>query len=80
MNVVDSSAWLSYFADDENADVFSAAIENQQQLLVPSITITEVFVNILRQRDEDVALQAIAHMKLGDVIALDGELVLDAAQ
>lgn len=27
MNVVDSSAWLSYFAGDANADKFSKPIE-----------------------------------------------------
>ncbi|MFT7459595.1 MAG: putative nucleic acid-binding protein [Planctomycetota bacterium] len=79
MNVVDSSAWLSYFAGDANANVFSVAIENQEDLLVPSITITEVFKNIFRQREEEVALQAIAHMQLGRVISLDAELALDAA-
>jgi len=78
MNVVDSSAWLSYFAGDKNARVFAAAIENLDELLVPSITITEVFKSILRQRDEESALLAIAHMKQGTVIPLDAELAIDA--
>jgi len=43
MNVVDSSAWLSYFAGDANATAFSTPIENIEELIVPSITITEVF-------------------------------------
>lgn len=79
MNVVDSSAWLSYFAGDKNASAFAEAIENNDKLLVPSITITEVFKNILRQRDEESALTAIAHMQVGRVIALDSELAIDAA-
>jgi predicted nucleic acid-binding protein len=78
MNIVDSSAWLSYFADDRNARYFSAAIENIDELLVPSIIITEVFKNIRRQRDEEAALIAVAHMKQGAVIALDSELAIDA--
>jgi predicted nucleic acid-binding protein len=78
MNVVDSSAWLSYFAGDKNSHAFAAAIENLEELLVPSITITEVFKNILRQRDEESALAAIAHMKQGEVIPLDAELAIDA--
>jgi predicted nucleic acid-binding protein len=78
MNVVDSSAWLSYFAGDKNALAFAAAIENLEQLLVPSITLTEVFRNVLRQRDEDSALIAIAHMRQGKVIPLDAELAIDA--
>ena len=78
MNVVDSSAWLSYFAGDKNALAFAAAIENLDELLVPSITITEVFKNVLRQRDEESALIAIAHMQQGRVIPLDSELAIDA--
>ena len=62
MNVVDSSAWLSYFAGDANAEVFSNPIENIEELLVPSITITEVFKFVLRQHGEDMALEVIAHM------------------
>ena len=52
MNVVDSSAWLSYFAGDANATEFSILIENIEELIVPSITIIEVFKYILRQRGE----------------------------
>ena len=28
MNVIDSSGWLEYFADEANADFFAPAIEN----------------------------------------------------
>ncbi len=80
MNVVDSSAWLSYFAGDGNAEVFSAPIEAIEQLLVPSITLTEVFKVVFRQRGEDMALKAIAHMQQGRVISLDSTLSLDAAK
>lgn len=80
MNVVDSSAWLSYFANDSNAAVFAEPIENLTTLLVPSITITEVFKNVLRQRGEEAALIVTAHMKQGKVISLDSELAMDAAQ
>ncbi|MBQ0718586.1 MAG: type II toxin-antitoxin system VapC family toxin [Gammaproteobacteria bacterium] len=79
MNVVDSSAWLSYFAGDENADAFSIPIENIDKLIVPSITITEVFKCVLRQCDEDMALECIAHMEQGKVVSLDGMLAINAA-
>ena len=80
MNVVDSSAWLSYFAGDNNSSFFSEPIEAIDQLVVPSITLTEVFKCILRQRGEDLALDAIAHMEQGKVIPLDSSLAIDAAQ
>ena len=79
MNVVDSSAWLSYFAGDQNAAIFAAPIENIEELLIPGITITEVFKNVLRQRDEGAALTAIAHMQQGEVISLDSGLAINAA-
>ena len=79
MNVVDSSGWLSYFADDSNAQSFAAPIDSLGELLVPSITLTEVFKNIQRQRGEEAALRAIAHMEQGRVIVLDEKLAVDAA-
>jgi toxin FitB len=75
MNVVDSSAWLSYFAGDANADVFAEPIEATNQLIVPSISLTEVFKSILRQCNENQALEAIAHMRQGRVIDLDSDLL-----
>ncbi len=80
MNVVDSSAWLSYFAGDANAKIFSTPIENIEELIVPSITITEVFKFVLRQRGEDMALEVIAHMEQGKVIPLDSSLAIDSAK
>jgi toxin FitB len=79
LNIVDSSAWLAYFAGDSNAEYFAEPIENTSNLLVPSITLAEVFKIILRQRDEDLALAAIAQMEQGQVIALDSRLAIDAA-
>ena len=79
MNVVDSSAWLSYLAGDKNSGKFSKAIEGLDQLLVPSITLTEVFKTIFRQRDEELALAVVAHMKQGKVVSLNSELAIDAA-
>lgn len=80
MNVVDSSAWLSYFASDGNSAVFAEPIEMLSELLVPSITITEVFKNVLRQRGEEAALIVTAHMEQGRVVPLNSELAKDAAK
>lgn len=79
MNVVDSSAWLSYFAGDENSEVFSKPIEALDKLLVPTITIAEIFKNILLQRNEGSAIEAIAHMQQGTTVPLDDRLAVDAA-
>lgn len=80
MNVVDSSAWLSYFANDSNAKHFAHPIEDLANLIVPSITITEVFKKVLRENGEEAALIVTAHMEQGKVIALGPELAKDAAK
>ncbi len=78
MNVVDSSAWLSYFAGDSNSAVFSEPIEDLETLIVPSIVITEVFKHVLRLRGEESALEIIAHISLGKSVPLDTQLAIDA--
>lgn len=79
LNVVDSSAWLAYFADEPGATAFAEAIENTEALVVPTICLTEVFKVVARQRGEGDALQVVAVMQQGRVIDLDGELALAAA-
>ncbi|QQZ29867.1 type II toxin-antitoxin system VapC family toxin [Thiothrix subterranea] len=80
MKVVDSSGWLEYLADSNNADAFAAAIENTDELVVPSISVFEVFKRILQQQGEDAALQAVAIMVQGNVVDLDVSLALSAAK
>ena len=80
MNVVDSSAWLEYLADGPNAAVFAGAIEATGELLVPSLTIYEVFKRVLQQRGEGDALRAAALMQQGAVVGLDAGLALAAAR
>lgn len=80
MNVVDSSAWLEYFADGPNASFFASAIEATDELIVPSITLLEVFKRLLQQRSEGEALQAAAVMQHARVVDLDGALALSAAK
>ncbi len=80
MNVVDSSAWLEYFANGENAEFFASPITATDELIVPAITLYEVFKRIVQQRGESEALLAIAQMQQGRVIDLDSTLALDSAR
>ena len=80
MNLVDSSGWLEYFADAPNANYFAKPIEDIQDLVVPSLCVFEVFKNILRQREENSALQAVALMEQGLVINLNTPIALSAAR
>ena len=52
MNVVDSCGWLEYFADGPNAAFLAPVIEEPDQVLVPTVCLTEVFKTMYRQRGE----------------------------
>jgi predicted nucleic acid-binding protein len=80
MNVVDSSGWLEYFADGPNADFLAPAIEAVTDLVVPTLSLYEVFKKVLQQRGEGDALQAVAVMIQGQVVDLDMDLALSAAK
>jgi len=80
MNVVDSSGWLEFFADGPNATFFAPAIQKPTELLVPTVSIYEVFKRILQQKEETDALRAVAAMQQGSVMALDEGLALSAAR
>ncbi len=80
MNIVDSSGWLAYFADEVNAKHFMAPLSNPTRLIVPAITIYEVFKVILRESSENEALLAVVAMQKGEVIYLNTSLALAAAR
>jgi predicted nucleic acid-binding protein len=80
VNVVDSSAWLEYFANGPHAGAFASAIQATEELVVPSITLLEVCKRVYQQRGEGPALQAVALMQQGAVVDLDAPLALTAAK
>lgn len=80
MNVVDSSGWLEYLADGPNAEHFARPIQSTATLVVPSVSLFEVFKRVSTQRGEDVALEAVALMRQGRVVPLDDALALEAAR
>ncbi len=80
MNLVDSSGWIEYFIDGKQADDFSKPIEKTDKLIVPTIVIFEVFKYLSREADENKAWRAIAAMHVGQIIVLDVDISLQAAQ
>ena len=80
MNVIDSSMWIEYFADTGISALVADAIENTDDLIVPSITIYEVFRNLLSKRTEEEADYAISFMEQGNIIDLDRDLALSASR
>lgn len=80
MNIVDSSGWLEYLGEHPNASVFAKPIEATATLLVPTLSLFEVFKRVCQLRDEDEALRAIAVMEQGQVVDLDRATALEAAR
>ena len=80
MNAVDSSGWLEYFADTKRAKLFAPAIEDTDHLIVPVVTVYEVFKKILRERGESDALQAVSAMRSGHIVDVDASLALEAGR
>ncbi len=80
MNAVDSSAWLEYFSDGPNAPDFAEAIEATDELIVPSLTVFEVFKRASQLTGEATALELVAVMLQGRVVELTATLALDAAR
>ena len=80
MNIVDSSGWLAYFADEPNAKHFLAPLNDTASLVVPTVTIYEVFKVVLRESSENEALQAAVAMRKGKVVDLTTSLAIAASK
>lgn len=78
-NVVDSSGWLEYFEGSDRAGLFAPAIENTERLIVPVISIYEVFKRFRITRTQDDAEQAAELMQRALVVDVDPTLALSAA-
>ena len=80
MNIVDSSGWLAYFADEPNAKYFLIPLKDTSSLVVPTVTIYEVFKVALRESTENEALQTAVAMRKGTVVDLTASLAIAASK
>ena len=80
MNIIDSSGWLEYFSGGPNAEHFLPPLQESSSLVVPTITIYEVFKVVLREAGENEAIQAIAAMQKGMVVELTASVAMNAAK
>ena len=80
MNIVDSSGWLAYFADEPNAKHFLIPLKDTASLVIPTVTIYEVFKVVLRESTENEALQAATAMQKGMVVDLTARLAIAASK
>jgi len=80
MNIIDSSGWLEYFSDGPNANHYLQPLNDASSLLVPVITIYEVFKVVLRESSENEALQAVAAMQKGKIMGLTVKIAIEASK
>lgn len=80
MNVIDSSVWLEYFSGTTLGYKFTDVLEKTEEVIVPSITIFEVYKKVRAQAGENTAITLVAHMRLAEVADLTEDLALAAAQ
>ena len=80
MNIVDSSCWIEYLMDTEISVDVASVIENTGELIVPTITLYEVFKKLLAEKGEEYALDVVSYKQTGKVVELNAGLSLTAAQ
>ncbi len=78
-NLVDSSGWLEFFTDGPLALKYLRYLERPQEAVVPSLVIYEVYKKIKKERSEEEALIAVAHMGKAKIVVLDDALAMSAA-
>jgi predicted nucleic acid-binding protein len=64
----------------ETGDAVAVAIENPDELIVPTITLYEVYKKLLSEKGDEYALDVVSYMQAGTVIELNARLSLVAAQ
>ncbi len=76
--VVDSSGWIELFTGGGQAEHFLALMADERSLVVPAITIFEVFQWVLREHGEAQAIQAVAVMQGAQVVDPDSIILATA--
>ena len=81
MNLIDSYGWIEYFTDGPLADKYAPYLlnANEKNTVTPSIVVYEVYKRLKKEKGEEVALEASAQIMRTQVIPLDEESALRAA-
>ena len=77
--ILDSSAWIELLDEGPNTKHFRPILIKLPELIIPSITITEVRKVVLKQRSQKEADTVTRAMCSGQVIVIDSEIATLAA-
>jgi predicted nucleic acid-binding protein len=80
MNIIDTSCWIEYLMNTSIGDVVAPIIENPTELIVPTITIYEVFKKLAAEKGNDYAGTVVSYMQSATVIPLDSKLSILSAK
>ena len=80
MIVVDSCGWVERFAGSSYGELYGPALQDPEAIVVPAVCLTEVFRTLAREAGEPAALAAAGVMRQATVVALDGELAIEAGR
>lgn len=79
-SVVDSSGWIELFTDGLQADRFLTLPDVEDPLVVPAISILEVFKWALREHSEAKAIQAAAQLSHALKLPMADSIMLATAR
>ena len=79
MIVIDSSGWIEFFTDGPLADDYARRLRNVASIITPVIVIYEVYKRLKRELSEDDGVVAVSAMQRTQVVAVDQEIALNAA-
>ncbi|MCA3459084.1 MAG: type II toxin-antitoxin system VapC family toxin [Rhodobacter sp.] len=80
MVLVDTSAWIEWLIGSSTADRLAAHLPQQSDWLVPTMVQLELAKWLTRELGEDKADQVIAFTQVCQVVPLDTEIALAAAE
>jgi len=79
MTLVDSVGWIEFFADGPLASEYARYLQKPSEVVVPTVVLYEVYKKIKSEKNEEIALVAVATMQNAQIIPLTEELSLSAA-
>jgi predicted nucleic acid-binding protein len=77
--VIDSSGWIEFFTGGPLADTYASRLRNLSSIVTPVIVIYEVYKRLKRELSEDDAIVAVSAMQRTQVVAIDQQVALNAA-
>lgn len=74
MKVIDSSFWVEFFTGTKNGSKINKFLNNENEILVPTIVITEIYKKFLNDSTVEIAAAILRKLSSFQIVALDFEL------